>query len=367
MSIDLNTYLEEIQKTLQIMKNKLEIDQKKENILQLEKELSSPNIWDDPQNAAKIAKNKDACEKTVTMYEKLFQEYKAIKEIISAFKNDVDMMAEIENNLKNLYENVQKESIVCMFSEETDQNNCFLEINAGAGGTEAQDWTGMLSNMYIKWAEKNGYSVEVLNKLDGEEAGIKNICIKIKNKSSSHAYGWLKFENGVHRLVRISPFDSSARRHTSFSSVWVYPEIDDNISIEINEKDLRIDTYRASGAGGQHVNKTDSAIRITHIPTNIVVQCQDDRSQHKNRAEAMKMLKSRLYKLELNKKLQKTQEQNDAKKDIEWGSQIRSYVLQPYQIIKDLRTQLERPDVQNVLNGDITNFLEKALEMGVEI
>jgi len=242
--------------------------------------------------------------------------------------------------------------------EPADPNNAFIEIHAGAGGTESQDWAEMLLRMYIRWAEKNNGKVSLLQESRGEEAGIKSSTIKIDN---SYSYGWLKRESGIHRLVRISPFDSNKRRHTSFASVWVYPEIDDKIEININEVDLRVDTYRASGAGGQHVNKTDSAVRITHIPSAIVVQCQSDRSQHKNKSNAMNMLKSRLYELELQKRKEEENKINNQKKDIGWGNQIRSYVLHPYKLIKDLRTGYESSNVNDVLDGNINNFLEKSL------
>jgi len=243
-------------------------------------------------------------------------------------------------------------------SERVDSNNIFLEIHAGAGGTESQDWAEMLIRMYIRWAEKKEAKVLLLQETRGEEAGIKSTTIKIEK---DYAYGWLKRESGIHRLVRISPFDSNKRRHTSFASVWVYPEIDNKIEIEINESDLRIDTYRASGAGGQHVNTTDSAVRIKHIPTDIVVQCQNDRSQHKNKAYAMNMLKSRIYEFEIQKRKEKENVLNDQKKQIGWGSQIRSYVLHPYKLIKDLRTNHESSNINDVLDGDIDNFLEKSL------
>ncbi len=245
-----------------------------------------------------------------------------------------------------------------LLSGEADANDCFIEINAGAGGTEAQDWAQMLARMYSRWADARQYKIEILDENAGEEAGIKSITFKIMGHQ---AYGWLKTESGVHRLVRISPFDSNARRHTSFASAWVYPVIDDSIAIEIEEKDLRIDTYRASGAGGQHVNKTESAIRITHNPTGIVVQCQSDRSQHRNRAQAMSMLKARLYELELRKREEKLNSQSANKTDIGWGHQIRSYVLQPYQMVKDNRTAVERGNAHGVLDGDIDCFLEAAL------
>jgi peptide chain release factor 2 len=245
-------------------------------------------------------------------------------------------------------------------SESADPNNIFLEIHAGAGGTESQDWAEMLTRMYIRWAEKKEAKVLLLQETRGEEAGIKSTTIKIEK---DYAYGWLKRESGIHRLVRISPFDSNKRRHTSFASVWVYPEIDNKIEIEINDSDLRIDTYRASGAGGQHVNTTDSAVRIKHIPTDIVVQCQNDRSQHKNKAYAMNMLKSRIYEYEIQKRKEKENVLNDQKKQIGWGSQIRSYVLHPYKLIKDLRTNHESSNINDILDGDIDNFLEKSLSL----
>ncbi len=245
-------------------------------------------------------------------------------------------------------------------NDEADQNNSFLEIHAGAGGTESQDWAEMLQRMYVRWAESKEFDISLLQESKGEEAGIKSSTLKI---SGDYVYGWLKRESGIHRLVRISPFDSNKRRHTSFASIWVYPEIDDKVEIEINEGDLRIDTYRASGAGGQHVNKTDSAVRITHIPTHIVVQCQSGRSQHKNKSNAMAMLKSRLYELELQKRKEEENKINSEKKDIGWGNQIRSYVLHPYKLIKDLRTNYESSNVSDVLDGNIDKFLEKSLTL----
>jgi peptide chain release factor 2 len=247
-----------------------------------------------------------------------------------------------------------------LMNDEADKNNSFLEIHAGAGGTESQDWAEMLLRMYVRWSESKKFDISLLQESKGEEAGIKSSTLKI---SGDYAYGRLKHESGIHRLVRISPFDSNKRRHTSFASIWVYPEIDDKIEIEINEGDLRIDTYRASGAGGQHVNKTDSAVRITHIPTDIVVQCQSDRSQHKNKSNAMSMLKSRLYELKLQKRKEEENKINSEKKDIGWGNQIRSYVLHPYKLIKDLRTNYESSNVNDVLDGNIDKFLEKSLTL----
>ena len=265
---------------------------------------------------------------------------------------------EAEAQLAALRARTEKMELESLLSGEADANDCFLEVNAGAGGTEAQDWAQMLARMYLRWAEAHGFKVEWLEESPGEEAGIKSASLQVKG---TNAYGWLKSESGVHRLVRISPFDSQARRHTSFASVWVYPVVDDTIEIEILDKDLRVDTYRASGAGGQHVNKTDSAIRITHLPTNIVVQCQNDRSQHKNRAQAMAMLRARLYEHEIQKREAEAQAEADNRSEIGWGHQIRSYVLQPYQMVKDLRTGVEKGNAQGVLDGDIDPFLEASL------
>ena len=273
-------------------------------------------------------------------------------------EKDEDTISEQHEALKKLSIELEKQQLLALLSGEADINDCFLEIHAGAGGTEAQDWAEMLLRMYVRWCDKRGFKVEYIEESTGDEAGLKSVTIKILGEN---AYGWLKTESGVHRLVRISPFDSSARRHTSFSSAWIYPVIDDSISIDIEDKDLRIDTYRASGAGGQHVNKTNSAIRITHLPTGVVVQCQNDRSQHRNRATAMDMLRARLYELELRQREERANEVEAGKTEIGWGHQIRSYVLQPYQLIKDLRTNEETSDTQAVLDGDIDRFLEASL------
>lgn len=274
-----------------------------------------------------------------------------------------DVIYEAEKSLENIQSELAKMELESLLSGEADSFDAYLEINAGAGGTEAQDWAQMLYRMYVRWSEQHGYKVELLDETDGEEAGIKSATIKI---SGHNAYGWLKSESGVHRLVRISPFDSNAKRHTSFASIGVSPVIDESIEIDIEEKDLRIDTYRASGAGGQHVNKTDSAVRITHQPTGIVVACQNQRSQHQNKANAMEMLKARLYELELQKREEEKMAAHGEKTDIGWGHQIRSYVLHPYQMVKDLRTNVETSQTQDVLNGDIDMFLSAALAHKVE-
>ncbi len=271
---------------------------------------------------------------------------------------DEEVAAEAEAALEALRRRAAQQQVQSLLSGEADANDCYLEVHAGAGGTESQDWAEMLMRMYVRWAEQHGYKVEWIEESAGEEAGLKSATIRIQG---DNAYGWLKTETGVHRLVRISPFDAQSRRHTSFASVGVYPVVDDSIEIEINEKDLRIDTYRSSGAGGQHVNKTDSAVRITHLPTGIVVQCQNDRSQHKNRATAMKMLRARLYEAEIERREREAQAQHEAKSEIGWGHQIRSYVLHPYQMVKDLRTGVEKGNAQAVLDGDLDEFLEAAL------
>ncbi len=278
-------------------------------------------------------------------------------------EGDAGIVAEAESALNSAHRVAAKAELQTLLSGEADANDAYLEVHAGAGGTEAQDWAEMLLRMYTRWGEAHGCKIEWLEESAGEEAGIKSATVRI---SGHNAYGWLKTESGVHRLVRISPYDSSARRHTSFSSVWIYPVIDDAIDIEILDKDLRIDTYRASGAGGQHINKTDSAVRITHIPSNIVVQCQNDRSQHKNRAAAMSMLKARLYEAEIQRREEESQAAHDAKTDIGWGHQIRSYVLQPYQMVKDLRTNVETSNTQGVLDGDLDEFMAAALAARVK-
>ncbi len=273
-------------------------------------------------------------------------------------ESDTAMIAEAEASLRALAEEAKRREIESLLSGEADGNDAYVEINAGAGGTEAQDWAEMLLRMYLRWAEKRGYKAEIIDRNDGEQAGIKSATIQV---SGANAYGWLKTEAGVHRLVRISPFDANARRQTSFASVWVYPVIDDTITVEINEADLKVDTYRSSGAGGQHVNKTESAIRITHIPSGIIVACQTDRSQHRNRAKAMEMLRARLYEAELQKREAQSALVESAKTDIGWGHQIRSYVLAPYQMVKDLRTGVEKSNPDAVLDGDLDAFMAGAL------
>lgn len=320
----------------------------------------SPTLWDDQQNAQKILKEREALNASTSRIQSYEQRLKDAVDMIdlAEAENMPEFADEGEKSILELEKECARLQLETLLSGEADANNAFIEINAGAGGTEAQDWAEILARMYSRWAEAKKYKVEIIDENPGEEAGIKSITFKI---SGHQAYGWLKTESGVHRLVRISPFDSNARRHTSFASVWVYPEIDESIEVVVEEKDLRIDTYRASGAGGQHVNKTESAIRITHIPTGIVVQCQSDRSQHRNRAQAYAMLKARLYELELRKKEEAAQASSASKTDIGWGHQIRSYVLQPYQMVKDARTGVEKGNAQGVLDGDLDDFLEASL------
>ncbi len=308
-------------------------------------------------------KNKlDAAIEAVRSFEVRLKDACDLIELAEA-ENDTDVLAEAEKALTDLQKQVAQRELESLLCGEADSNDTFLEIHPGAGGTEAQDWAQMLLRMYTFWANKHGYQVDEMELTDGEEAGIKSAIIKIKGLN---AYGWLKTESGVHRLVRISPFDANARRHTSFASVWVYPVVDDSIHIDIDPSECRIDTYRASGAGGQHVNRTDSAVRITHLPTGIVVQCQNQRSQFANRDEAWSMLRARLYELELQKRREKSQALEAVKSEIGWGHQIRSYVLQPYQLVKDLRTNAETSDTAGVLDGDIDLFLNASLAAGLE-
>ncbi len=319
-----------------------------------------PNLWQDQERAQKVMRDRTQLEKSISRVRELDAELEESVGLIELgeAEDDADVVAEAESAIEALGPVVEKMELESLLSGEVDANDCYVEINAGAGGTESQDWAEMLVRMYVRWAESHDNKVEWIEKSAGEEAGLKSATFKV---GGINAYGWLKTESGVHRLVRISPFDSQSRRHTSFASVWVYPVIDESIEIEIEDKDLRVDTYRASGAGGQHVNKTDSAIRLTHLPTGIVVQCQNNRSQHRNRATAMAMMRARLYENELQKREAEAQEQQDAKTNIGWGHQIRSYVLHPYQMVKDLRTEVETGNTQAVLGGDLDRFLGASL------
>lgn len=303
-------------------------------------------------------------EKSTAEYAALEREFLDAVELLELgeAEGETEIVEDAESSLDRLKEEVSAQELQTLLSGEADPNDCFLEVHAGAGGTESQDWAQMLYRMYARWAEARGYGIELMDENPGEEAGIKSASARVRGHN---AYGWLKTESGVHRLVRISPFDSGARRHTSFASVWAYPVVDDGIEIEIDDKDLRVDTYRSQGAGGQHVNTTDSAVRITHLPSGIVVQCQNDRSQHRNRAEAMRMLQARLYEAELQRREEAAQADQDAKTEIGWGHQIRSYVLHPYRMVKDLRTGVETSNAQAVLDGGLDEFMAAALAQRV--
>jgi len=325
--------------------------------------LEDPKIWDDAKRAQELGRERKELEGVVLNLDQIGNGLNDTRELfeLARMEDDEETLEAVEADVGDLAKKVGELEFRRMFSGEMDAANCFIDIQSGSGGTEAQDWAGMLARMYVRYGERRGYKVEVLEESEGEVAGLKSAALKF---SGEYAYGYMRTETGVHRLVRKSPYDSNARRHTSFASVFVYPEIDDSIEIEINPADLRIDTYRASGAGGQHINKTDSAVRITHVPTNIVVQCQNDRSQHKNRAEAMSMLKARLYEAELRKRQAEQQKLEDTKSDIGWGHQIRSYVLDQSRI-KDLRTNYEVGNTQGVLDGDLDGFIEASLKQGV--
>ena len=318
------------------------------------------NFWQDKNNAQKIVKEKKLQEDLINSYDYSVKQCKEIYDLynLALEENNTSIISESLKNLEELRLNTKKNETKCFLSNESDSLDCYIEIHAGAGGTESQDWAEMLRRMYMKWSTSQHFKCQLINEHKGDEAGIKSSTIKVEGE---YVFGWLKSESGIHRLVRISPFDSGARRHTSFESVWIYPVVDENIDIEIIEKDLRIDTYRSSGAGGQHVNTTDSAVRITHIPTKIVVQCQNERSQHKNKDTCMNMLRARLYNYELKKREDKTKNIENSKSDIGWGHQIRSYVLHPYRLVKDNRTNYESSNPDKVLDGEINEFLESSL------
>jgi len=338
-------------------------DAKKSRLVEVARTLEDPNIWSDAKRAQDLGRERRTLEETVGNLEKIDASLKDSAELFALAKGEGDdaTLASIDTDARDVEKLVADLEFRRMFNDPMDPNNCFVDINAGQGGTEAQDWVSMLLRMYLKYCDKKGFKAELLEESAGEVAGLKSASIKVV---APYAFGHFRTENGIHRLVRKSPFDSNARRHTSFASVFVYPEVDETIEVDINPADLRIDTYRASGAGGQHVNKTDSAVRITHLPTNIVVSSQNDRSQHRNRAEAMAMLKSKLYELELRKQNEKKQEREDTKTDIGWGHQIRSYVLDQSRI-KDLRTNVEVGNTQGVLDGDLDPFITASLKQGV--
>ena len=318
------------------------------------------NFWQDKNNSQKVVKEKKFYEDLISSLNTSVQKLKDFNDLneLALEENNSDIQVEIMQNIKILRSEIKKSEIKCFLSSEADPLDCYIEIHAGAGGTESQDWADMLRRMYLKWSDKRNFKSNLISEHRGDEAGIKSATIMIEGE---YVFGWLKKESGIHRLVRISPFDSGARRHTSFASVWIYPVVDENISIEILEKDLRIDTYRSSGAGGQHVNTTDSAVRITHLPSKIVVQCQNERSQHKNKETCMNMLKARLYDYEIKKRDEENQNTENSKSEIGWGHQIRSYVLQPYRLVKDNRTNFESSSPDKILDGDLDEFLEQSL------
>ena len=365
MGHDVKALQQTVESALVLLGKRLNLKVSKERLAELDEKAQDPHLWDDAQQAQSVLSERTRLGRSLEAYGESQNQLADLMTLweMSLEEGDQKTAEETEQELANLAHRLTEEATTALLSGEADGCSAFMEIHAGAGGTEACDWAEILLRMYARYSEKVGYKMTVLDELAGEEAGIRSVVVKF---SGHNAYGWLKTESGVHRLVRISPFDSGARRHTSFASVWVYPEIDDQVEVSIDEKDLRIDVYRASGAGGQHVNTTESAVRITHIPTNIVVQCQNERSQHKNKAAAMKMLKARLFEVEIQKREAEKQDSHAAKTDIGWGHQIRSYVLHPYQMIKDLRTGYTSSDTQGTLDGNIHPFLRTSLEWRLE-
>jgi len=363
MRAETENQVAQIRKTIDLLAQRLNLETAEHRMEEFNAMSEDPELWNDPAKAQKLMRERQMLADALTNYKTLSSELQDNIDLIELgeMEDDDEVVNEAESAIAALEEDAAKKELEALLDGEVDGNDCFVEINAGAGGTESCDWASMLARMYTRWAEKHGYKVETTSYNAGEEAGIKSVTYQIKGQN---AYGWLKSESGVHRLVRISPFDSAARRHTSFSSVWVYPVIDDTIEIDINPSDLRVDTYRSSGAGGQHVNKTDSAVRMTHLPTNIVVTASA-KSQHQNRATCMAALKSRLYEIEMRKRTASIQDAHDNKGDAGWGNQIRSYVLQPYQMVKDLRTNVETSDSQGVLDGDLDQFMAAALALEV--
>ena len=364
MRAEAQTHIDQIKAATQLLRRFLDWDAAHKRLAELNGKVEDPTLWDDPKAAQEVMRERRRLEEAIGATQKIETELKDTVELIemAEAEGDIALVDDGVTALEELAARAERDKVAALLAGEADANNSYIEINAGAGGTESNDWAGMLQRMYSRWGERHGMTVELVDHHAGEQAGIKSATLLIKGEN---AYGNLKVEGGVHRLVRISPYDSSARRHTSFASVWVYPEVDDDIDIEINEGDLRIDTYRASGAGGQHINTTDSAVRITHLPTNIVVQCQNQRSQHKNKAEAMKQLKARLYEAELQKREAEADASAASKTDIGWGHQIRSYVLQPYQLVKDLRTGVTSTAPGDVLDGDLDRFMAAALSQRV--
>ncbi|MEY8767489.1 peptide chain release factor 2 [Francisella philomiragia] len=360
-SINYKIVLKDLTARIESLRDYLDYDVKKEKLTEVLMELEDGSIWDNPEYAQNLGRQKVELENVVHNCEYISETLETLTELLELAEEDESLMQEIAKDTQDVTAEIEKLEFRRMFSRQMDPNNAFLDIQSGSGGTEAQDWAEMLMRMYMRWADSHGFKVTVDDVSDGDVAGIKGCTLKVEGE---YAYGWLRTETGIHRLVRKSPFDSNSKRHTSFASVFISPEVDDDIDIEINPADLRVDTYRASGAGGQHVNKTDSAVRITHIPTNIVVQSQSDRSQHKNRDSAMKQLKSKLYEMELQKRNAEKNALEDSKADIGWGSQIRSYVLDQSRI-KDLRTGVENTNTQAVLDGDLDKFIEASLKSGL--
>ncbi|HVU41310.1 MAG TPA: peptide chain release factor 2 [Xanthobacteraceae bacterium] len=360
MRSEIQNIVAEIKQSAGLLRRHLDVDKARVRLAELNRQAEDPNLWNDPQRASRVMQERTSLDDQLNALSRIDQELDDQVTLIELgeAEDDQKVIADAEESLRRLKTDVARRELEALLSGEADANNTYLEVHAGAGGTESQDWANMLLRMYARWAEQHGFKVEYIEETGGEEAGIKSATIEIKGHN---AYGWLKTENGVHRLVRISPFDSNARRHTSFASVNVYPVVDDRIKIDINEADVRVDTMRSGGAGGQHVNKTESAVRLTHIPTNIAVVSQGDRSQHRNRATAWQMLRAKLYELELKKREEKAAADQAAKTDIGWGHQIRSYVLQPYQMVKDLRTGVSTSNTGGVLDGDIDQFVEAAL------
>ncbi|MEQ9674437.1 MAG: peptide chain release factor 2 [Roseovarius indicus] len=363
MRAEIETAVSEIENSLELLRQRMGWDTAQHRLEEFNARVEDPTLWDDPAKAQKLMRDRQALVDAIETHDSIKQDLSDNIELIELgeMEDDEDVVNDAESAIKALQQKAAAKELEALLDGEADGNDTFLEINAGAGGTESCDWANMLARMYVRWAEKRGYTVELQSESPGDEAGIKSAAYKI---SGHNAYGWLKSESGVHRLVRISPFDSAAKRHTSFSSVWVYPVVDDNIEIEVNPSDVRVDTFRSSGAGGQHVNKTDSAVRMTHIPSGIVVT-SSEKSQHQNRDIAMKALKSRLYQMELDKRNEAIAEAHEAKGDAGWGNQIRSYVLQPYQMVKDLRTGVETSDTKGVLDGDLDQFMAATLAMNV--
>jgi peptide chain release factor 2 len=364
MRAEAQAHVDRINAATALLRRFLDWDRAMKRLDELNAKVEDSTLWDDPKAAQEVMRERQRLEEAIGATRKIESELQDTVELIAMAEaeGDAALVDDGVTALSELADRADRDKVAALLAGEADANNSYIEVNAGAGGTESQDWAGMLQRMYTRWAERHGMKVELVDHHSGEQAGIKSATILVKG---DNAYGNLKTESGVHRLVRISPYDSNARRHTSFASVWVYPEVDDDIAIDINESELRIDTYRASGAGGQHVNTTDSAVRITHLPTGIVVACQNQRSQHKNRAEAMKQLKARLYEAELQKREVEANAANASKTDIGWGHQIRSYVLQPYQLVKDLRTGVTSPAPSDVLDGDLDRFMAAALSQRV--